>query len=122
MATLTVDTSDALRLAAEFGGVAGQVGAKTAQLVRRTAYLIQRDAQLLSPVDTGFLRASISTTFIGDGRNAQMAAEIGPTAEYGVHVEYGTSRNAPQPYLAPAFTRHVDNFQAGLVSIAEMRG
>jgi HK97 gp10 family phage protein len=31
-----------------------------------------------------------------------LTAEVGPTAEYGAFVEYGTSRMRAQPYMTPA--------------------
>ncbi|CAI9417364.1 HK97-gp10 family putative phage morphogenesis protein [Nocardioides sp. T2.26MG-1] len=77
-----------------------------------TAYAIQGDAQLIAPVDTGNLVNSISTDIDG------MTAEIGPTADYGIWVELGTSRMAGQPYMAPAFERRVPEYQAALAQIA----
>jgi hypothetical protein len=31
--------------------------------------------------------------------------EVGPTVDYGMFVEAGTSRMGPQPYMRPAFDR-----------------
>jgi len=88
-----------------------QAGAATA--LGRTAYAIQGDAQILCPVDTGNLMNSISTTVEG------MTAEIGPTADYGIYVELGTSKMAGQPYMAPAFERRVPEYVDALGSLAE---
>lgn len=92
---------DLARAAATTGSLAGKVVAKT-------AHDIEADAKQLAPVDTGFLRNSISTSISGSA--AAVTAEVGPTAEYGVYQELGTWKMAAQPYLGPAFDRHVDGF------------
>lgn len=108
--------------------------------LRRTAFAIEADAKVLAPVDTGNLMNSISTTIEGDGRTGKMAAEIGPTAEYGIWVEHGTDPHAipnawgrgsdfgtessfhpgtpAQPYMGPAFDRQVSGYTEALASLA----
>lgn len=71
-------------------------------IVKKTAYDMEADAKVLVAVDTGFLQNSISTHAIG------LYAEIGPTASYGEFVEDGTSTQAPQPYMKPAYDRNVE--------------
>ena len=110
-------TGDAAVIAA-FKRGAATVGTRAALATRKAAANIDRDAKTLAPVDTGNLRASIGTTFTGDGRAGVMRAEIGPTAHYGIYVELGTSRMAAQPFLAPATDRHVPGWQAALEQIA----
>lgn len=107
------------KLSADLKGESKRVGARGALVVRKTAAAITRDARLMAPVDTGNLRASISSTITGDGRNNRMSAEIGPTASYGWFVEGGTSRMAPQPYLFPAADRHEAAFLAAMSQAAE---
>lgn len=87
-----------------------QAGARTAMV--RTAYAIEGDAKVLAPVDTGNLVNSISTSIDG------MSAEVGPTAEYGIWVELGTSRMAGQPYMAPAADRRIPEYVSALAQIA----
>lgn len=115
---ITVDASQLNSLIFDLGARAGAVGGQAATVVKKTAADIEADAKVLAPFDTGNLRNSISTTVTGDGRFSSITAEVGPTAEYGVHVEYGTSRMAPQPYLGPAFERRVGRFIAALEQIA----
>lgn len=112
-----IDTSEVLALAATMETSAGRLGAKVSAVLRKTAYDIEADAKVLAPVDTGTLMGSISTTITGDGRHGTMAAEIGPTAEYGAFVEEGTSRMAPQPYMGPAFDRRSPLFEAAVARI-----
>ena len=49
-----------------------------------------------APVDTGFLRGSMSGTVIGN------QASLFAPARYAGFQEYGTVRNRPQPYWRPA--------------------
>lgn len=95
-----------------------RVGSRGAAVVRSTTAKIVRSAKINAPVDTGNLRASISSTITGDGRNGTMRAEIGPTAEYGIYPEVGTSRMAARPYLYPAVDQHAPGYYAALEHIA----
>lgn len=113
--------------AGELGKIARQqaaAGPRAAALaalaVQKSAADIEADAKALVPVDTGNLRSSISrdiseSTFSGSGTT--FTAEVGPTANYGAYVEYGTSRARPQPYMGPAFTRRVPGFVKAMEQI-----
>src|SRR6185369_9658052 len=61
---------------------------------------VEETAKGLVPVDTGFLRDSI--TMVVEGISTVANAEIGATARYGAYVEYGTSTTPAQPYMRPA--------------------
>jgi HK97 gp10 family phage protein len=69
------------------------------------ALKVQGQAKLLTPVDTGRLRQSISykTNIGGDGDLETEVIEgeaiIGTNVFYAPFVEYGTSRQKPQSYL-----------------------
>lgn len=95
----------------------GRAGARAVPLaskaVRKTAHDIEADAKVFVPVDTGNLRNSISTDV------GVLSAEIGPTAEYGLYVEGGTSRMAPQPYMDPAADRREPELVKALEQIAD---
>lgn len=112
--TYASGAGDLRTLAADLDRAGGRVGARAAQVIRAGASRITRDAKILAPVDTGNLRASIGADITGDGRNSAITAEIGPTADYGAYVELGTSRQAPQPYLFPAFDNNVDGITRAL--------
>lgn len=135
-----IDSSEVRKLAFDLSRADGSVGAKTSKAIRKTAFAIERSAKQGAPVDTGNLVNSISTDITGDGRFGAMEAEIGPTANYGDDVEFGTGPHiiraknseflrfvvggrvvfvrevhhpgtAPQPYLGPAFDKHAPNLE-----------
>lgn len=79
----------------------------------------KRDAKILAPVDTGTLRASITGTTTRNVAGA--VGEVGPTVDYGIYVELGTSRAPGQPFLGPAFDRNAPLFEQALRGIGELQ-
>lgn len=113
-----VDTSEVRALSSRLATAAPRVGAAHALIFRRTLAAIEGDAKALAPVDTGNLRNSISTTVEGDGRSRTMTGEVGPTADYGIYQEFGTSTQPGQPFLGPAFDRQMPGYTAALAELA----
>lgn len=68
----------------------------------RLALSIQNAARRYSPVDTGRLRSSIQASALKRDRRGSYV-EVGTNVEYAPYVEFGTIRQAPQPFLRPAF-------------------
>jgi len=66
-------------------------------------------AKLLCPVDTGFLRNSITVDEV-----TPQDAILGPHTDYAEHVEFGTSRMAAQPYMRPALDEHENEIVAAV--------
>ncbi|MCT1689868.1 HK97 gp10 family phage protein [Brevibacterium sp. p3-SID960] len=112
---MTADTRQLTSLATDLTKAAKNVQPVASAAVRKTAADIIRDAQIAAPVRTGNLRNSI-TADITD-YPAVVSAEVGPTAEYGAYVEFGTSKQAPQPYLGPAADRHVPVLETALTRL-----
>lgn len=108
-------------------------GARMQRALAAAGEVVRADAAANCPVDTGRLRGSIVTNIEGN------SALIGPTAEYGIFVEYGTgsrgdtsvahtskktwtyykggrfyttSGQAPQPFLVPALKNNVAEIAA----------
>lgn len=106
----------AAALAAMLARESAKLDVRAAIVVRRAAIAIQADAQAMAPVDTGFLKSSITTTVEPDG----LSADIGPEADYGRHVEEGTYRMAAQPYLVPALERQADGFVQAMEQIGDV--
>lgn len=110
-------------LARDLTAAGRQVGNRARDVIRKTAYDIERDAKALVPVDTGNLKSSISHSDLRIGNSGALVAEIGPTANYGVFVEQGTSRMAPQAFMGPAADRHTPSFEAAMQQLgAEVLG
>lgn len=83
----------------------GQLRDNASKVVRKTALDILARAQAVVPVDTGYLKASLS---VGNPNNVfemkpgDLNAVVGTAVLYSVFVEYGTHRMAPRPYLIPS--------------------
>lgn len=60
-------------------------------------------------VDTGILMGQIDVKV-----DSPLQARVGTNNEYAEHLEFGTSRMEPRPFLAPAFEKAKPIFEAGL--------
>jgi HK97 gp10 family phage protein len=105
------DTTGLRGLETDLGRASARAVLAASRVVRKSGSDIEADAKVYCPVDTGNLRGSISSDF------GVLSAEIGPTAEYGIWVEGGTARMAPQPYMGPAFDRREPEFVAAIAAI-----
>lgn len=74
-----------------------QVTARSALIIAKAAMDIQGHAQQGAPVRTGFLKGSIQAK-----QEKPLAWRVDVQAEYGIYVEFGTSRMAARPYFVPA--------------------
>lgn len=108
---------DLNRIAADLSRAGRESGRRARQVVRKTALDVEATAKQFVPVDTGNLKNSIGTDVILDGGEGRIEAVVGPTAEYGAYVEFGTSRQAPAAYMGPALDRHSPGFAAGLTQL-----
>ncbi len=107
------------RVAADLQRSGDRIGVKGAAVVRKSTLDGERIAKEFAPVDTGFLQGSVTHEFRGDGRSGSMVGEWGPEAKYAPHVEWGTSRNAPQAFAGPSLDRVTPDFIAALEKIAD---
>ena len=112
MASVWFDGVDDLnRLAVDLTGAADKVGDRAQLVMRKTALDIEADAKAFAPVDTGFLKNSIGHSDLRRvGQYGVLEVEIGPSAEYGAFVEFGTSTQAPQAFMGPALDRRSPGF------------
>lgn len=76
-------------------------------MIRKATLQVEAGAKLRVPVDTGLLLNSIQSTFEGD-----LTGIVFVGAEYGIHVEFGTTRMRAQPFLLPALEEAVQQFGA----------
>lgn len=116
--------SDSLRaLAADLAAAGRQVKQGARTVVAKTALDVERTAKELAPVDTGNLKSSIGHSDLRAGSSDQMVAEVGPTANYGIFLELGTSRAPAQPFMGPAADRHTPGFEQAMQQLgAEVLG
>lgn len=95
-----------------------QIPDRLDRLAFEYALRIQRDAQKRAPYDPNrrapgpHLRDTITVDRLDKG-----VYVIGPEARYGHIVEFGSVRQAPQPYMLPALDRNVPRFQRALLKI-----
>lgn len=106
-----VDAGQLRALSATLATAGAAHRAAATAVVAKTAADIEATAKNLAPVDTGTLKSSITRDVRG------LEAEIGPTVNYALYVEAGTSRAAPQPFLGPATDMHTPEFEAALGKI-----
>lgn len=112
--SVNADFSAVLQLAADLGKAGPIAAVKAARAVAKTAAMIESGAKQRAPVDTGTLRNSIDSTV------SILTAEIGPTANYGAYVEYGTWKMAPQPYMGPSADAAEPGFRKAMEQVAEV--
>lgn len=106
-AGVTIHLQGSDELIRRFAGMPESALTKLDTLMDVMGLVIQADAQMLVPVRTGDLKRSIRYQVIRMGDVVTLA--VGPNADhptneigYSAYVEYGTSRQAAQPYLWPA--------------------
>jgi HK97 gp10 family phage protein len=63
-------------------------------------------------IKTGRLRASITHRIIYE--DAQVVGEVGTNVEYGIYLEYGTSKMAPRPFLGPALDENAEEINEAI--------
>lgn len=76
--------------------VNARVASNTKAEQERVANAIAEKARALVPVDTGELRDSIHV------QNDTLGSIVIAGTDHGASVEYGTARQAAQPYMRPA--------------------
>ena len=109
------DFSELIAISADLAKASAEVTRKAQVVVRKVAADIEGSGKRNSPVDTGHLRGSISTTISNGG----LSAEIGPTASYGAYVENGTRRMRPQPFMRPAADQHFPEFTEAVARLSQ---
>ncbi|MDW0112158.1 HK97 gp10 family phage protein [Sporosarcina saromensis] len=76
---------------------------------------MEANAKSLSPIDTGHLRRSLNSTFSDEGSST--VGEVSTVVEYAPFVEFGTSKQAAQPFLTPSFVNASKNLEADLKKV-----
>lgn len=113
MAGENFEMDEIYSLAADLGRAPASAIPLARLVVRKSTADLVRIGKRNAPVDTGNLRNSIS------GSTTDLEGEAGPTAAYGGFVERGTSRMAPQPYMAPALDAVAPGFAQAIAQLGE---
>ncbi|WP_404410209.1 HK97 gp10 family phage protein (plasmid) [Exiguobacterium aurantiacum] len=90
-----------------------RVETEVAKALRTNILKMEAQAKLLAPVDTGYLRNSIFSTYSG------MTATLSAGAEYAMYQEFGTSKMLPQPFFFIAFERQKEQLLADIKKALE---
>lgn len=118
-----LDITQAVAHGSRLGQAGARIGAPAAAAFRRTVFAIEAGSKAaiveMDAVDTGNMLNGVSSTIVGDGRSGSMSGEVGPTADYSVHVHQGTSVMAGRPFLEGPFDREVAAFSGALAKLAE---
>jgi HK97 gp10 family phage protein len=112
---------DIAALAADFARAGQRAKGALSEVVIDTGDKIVATGKELAPVASGDTRDSIGLWRSRSDRPAQagdLDVEAGPTTWYAHFKERGTVKMAPQPYMGPAFDRHVEGFVSGLLDVA----
>lgn len=96
--------------------VLGAIDSALGRALERIGLQSESYAKIDCPVDTGNLRNSITHRVDVD----EQAAYIGTNVEYAPHVELGTHRTRPQPFLKPAAANHGEVYRR--IVEEEMKG
>jgi HK97 gp10 family phage protein len=99
MMGIDVDTSEVEALAADLNAAGPKVAKLSSAEMTEVAKGVESAAKAAAPVDSGDLRASIHTIGGADWRRIQTGVR------YATFVEFGTWKDAPQPYLWPQARR-----------------
>jgi HK97 gp10 family phage protein len=107
------DTSEVNHLSFDLTKAPISVQLRVSKAVRDTAKEIEKDQKILCPVLTGAMKKSIRADI------ELLSADIGTRIRYAHFVEYGTSRQAPEPFINPPFTKAVPAFQRRIDAAAD---
>lgn len=102
--TTTIDV-DADAFLAGLRQAVGRLKLDTEADLIRLGQRAVRNMRQLCPVDTGRLRNSLGMTQGRDGKG--LFIDVGTNVEYAPPVEYGTSRQAAQPFVRPGLAEAV---------------
>lgn len=82
-------------------------------VIKKHGTQMQQGAMRKAPVDTGFLKRSITLSMEDGG----LTARVGSNAKYASFVEYGTRFQSAQSFLRPSFYEQRNRLQADLRKI-----
>lgn len=110
-----MESSELRAFARELSTMSQEAEPRAKLVVTKGLTDIQAGAQMRAPVDTGYLRSSVTREVNG------LEGVVGPTAHYGVYQEMGTSRMAAQPFLWPAAQSELPRIEQAFLQVMGLR-
>ena len=97
-----------------YAAIAAATRPAVGEVVDKVTHDIAAGGKDLAPKDTGFLQNSVEADV--SRAKSDLRGEVPVGADYGVHVEYGTVRQAAQPFLTPASEAQREPFARGVAA------
>ena len=109
-----------------FNALTKGINPAAARVLKAVAEDVKKEAKERVPVDTGALKASIrlivtaaragNVTRVGVRAGGyEVNPKTGKLVDYAVSIEFGTSRQTPQPYLIPAASKKASRIMRRLL-------
>ena len=114
---MPLDMSEVAALGGRLKETSRSVKSGSQKVVQKSAKAVERGAKSNAPVASGELQSEIYSAVKG------MSAQIISPTRYAQFVEFGTYKDAPQPYMTPALEAEGPNFLAEMakVGVEDMR-
>ena len=109
-----MDLSEVNRLAFDLGRVGVRALPRIRKVVAKSGMDVVAGAQQIVPVDTGATKNSIGIDIDFGG----LGFEAGPTTDYAIYLELGTSRMGPRAFMGPSFDRVMPATEEALAEAA----
>lgn len=97
-----------------FQTVIADITARRERAVEEVCIIVEADAKLLSPVQTGTLKRSITHAVKSDRESTQ--GSVGTTVEYAYYAE------RKKPYLEPAVDQNKENIKRKIIEVMTPEG
>lgn len=86
---------------------------KLKNVIKNNTAALQSSAQRGAPVDTGYMKGKITQSI----EDAGMTGSVKSEAPYSIHVEFGTFRQLPQPFMRPALNLVIPKFKGDVYNV-----
>lgn len=100
----------------KMGNLKAKLHDEVTQAVKEVADMVVDEAKTYAPIRTGVLKRSIQ---IKEVDNFNSAVTIEAAAPYAGFVEYGTSKQPPQPFMRPPLDHAVDELPRRILAKME---
>lgn len=104
------------QLVVDLTQAATSIDEKAARVVEDAGFDVSAHAKTIVPVDTGATRDSISAQSV---ESPHIDLIVGPETHYAPHLEFGTSRMAPRPFMDPAADAVRPSFEKALADLLD---